>query len=50
MVFAMLGGDSRSVWLCRALRADGHTVRPYALERALPDCVTDADAAAAGAD
>ena len=34
MVFALLGGDDRSVRLCRLLRADGHTVRAFALERA----------------
>lgn len=50
MIFALMGGDDRFVRLCALLRADGHTVRPYALERALPDCVPDAAAALAGAD
>ena len=38
MNFALLGGDDRMVRLCALLRADGHWVRPFALERALPDC------------
>ena len=38
MNFALLGGDDRTVRLCALLRADGHRVRPFALERALPDC------------
>ena len=50
MIFAMLGGDARSVRLSRLLRADGHEVRAFALERALPDCAADADAAVRGAD
>ena len=49
MVFAVLGGDDRSLRLCRLLRADGHTVRVFAQERA-QTCVTDADAAVGGAD
>ena len=50
MTFALMGGDRRSVSLAGLLRADGHTVRPFALERALPDCAAAADTAAAGAD
>ena len=50
MIFAMLGGDDRCVRLCRLLRADGHAVRAFALEQALPDCVPDAAAAVEGAD
>jgi len=45
MKFALLGGDMRSVHLTLLLRADGHTVRHFALERALPDgeaCAFDA--------
>ena len=37
MVFAVLGGDDRMRRLCRLLTSDGHTVRPFALERALPE-------------
>ena len=50
MNFALMGGDDRIVRLCALLRADGHQVRPFALERALPDCAPDAAAALAGAD
>ena len=50
MNFALMGGDDRIVRLCGLLRADGHQVRPYALEQALPDCVPDAATALAGAD
>ena len=50
MVFGMLGGDKRSALLCHMLRADGHTVRPFALENALPDCASAPEEAAAGAD
>ena len=50
MVFAVLGGDDRSFRICRLLAADGHTVRAFALERALPDCCADARAAVEGAD
>lgn len=50
MNFALMGGDDRFLRLCRLLRTDGHTVRPFALERALPDCAPDAAAALAGAD
>ena len=50
MLFAVLGGDDRFARLCRLLRADGHIVRPFALERALSDCVSDARGAVAGAD
>ena len=32
MTFALMGGDRRSVSLAGLLRADGHTVRPFALE------------------
>lgn len=50
MRFALLGGDDRFVHLCALLRADGHAVRPFALERALPDCAGTAEAALADAD
>lgn len=50
MIFALMGGDDRILRLCALLRADGHQVRPFALERALPDCVPDATTALAGAD
>ena len=49
MNFAMLGGDDRSVRLCRLLRADGHAVRPYALEKELSDCAPTPAEALAGA-
>ena len=50
MIFSVLGGDDRSCRLCRLLRADGHTVRAFALERGLPDSLPDAAAAVGGAD
>lgn len=50
MIFAVLGGDDRSCRLCRLLAADGHTVRAFALERALPDCALTPADAVAGAD
>ena len=50
MRFALLGGDGRSVRLAGLLAADGHSVVPFALERALPDCAPSAADAAAGAD
>ena len=50
MRFALLGGDVRAVRLCALLRADGHEVRPFSLENALPDCVPRAEEAVAGAD
>ena len=50
MVFGMLGGDTRSTLLCHMLRADGHTVRPFALENALPGCAAAPEEAMAGAD
>lgn len=50
MIFAVLGGDDRAVRLCRLLRSDGHTVRPFALEKALPESLPCAAAAAEGAD
>ena len=49
MNFALLGGDDRSVRLAGLLREDGHTVRCFALERALP-CVECAAEAVEGAD
>ena len=49
MVFALMGGDARSVCLCTLLRADGHEVRPFALERELA-CAASAAEALAGAD
>lgn len=50
MRFALIGGDGRSVRLCRLLRDGGHEVRPFALEKALPGCADDAAEALAGAD
>ena len=50
MVFAVMGGDDRFLRLTRLLREDGHTVRTFALEAALPDCETSPEAAATGAD
>ena len=50
MRFALLGGDRRCLFLYELLRADGHEVVPFALERALPDCTPDAAAAVAGAE
>ena len=49
MVFALMGGDRRSICLCDLLRADGHTVQPFALERELV-CAGSAAEALAGAD
>ena len=50
MRFALLGGDRRCLYFYELLRADGHTVVPFALERALPDCAPDAAAAVAAAE
>ena len=50
MRFALLGGDGRAVRLCALLRADGHEVRPFSLENALPDCVPEAEEAVAWAE
>ena len=50
MIFALMGGDGRFVRLCALLRADGHTVCPFALEKALPDCAGSSGEAAEGAD
>jgi len=50
MNFAVLGGDGRSACLVGLLREDGHRVRHFALERALPDGAESAAAAVAGAD
>ena len=50
MRLALIGGDDRIVRLCRLLRADGHEVRPFALEKALPDCAATAAEALGGAD
>jgi len=50
MNFALLGGDDRSLRLYRLLRADGHGVKAFALELALPDCAACAGDALAGAD
>lgn len=36
--------------MCRLLSADGHEVRPFALEKALPDCAGSASEALKGAD
>ena len=49
MNIALLGGDERSVRLCRLLRADGHKVRPCALEHRLEDSLTDPREAISGA-
>ena len=32
MIFTLLGGDLRSVYLCRRLMKDGYTVQSYGLE------------------
>ena len=37
MIFALLGGDERSVRLAGQLQRDGHEVRSFALEKALPN-------------
>ncbi|MCD8390075.1 MAG: dipicolinate synthase [Oscillospiraceae bacterium] len=50
MNFALFGGDERSVRLCRLLRQDGHTVRPFALEQALPEGLARPEDALVGAD
>ncbi|MCM1150390.1 MAG: dipicolinate synthase, partial [Butyricicoccus sp.] len=50
MKFALTGGDGRFVRLCRLLRADGHEVRPFALEKELPDSTESAAEALDGAD
>ena len=50
MNFAIFGGDNRSLRLCALLRADGHGVTPFALERVMPDCVSDPAEALHGAD
>jgi len=50
MIFAILGGDDRSLYLMRTLRAAGHTLRPCALELALPDCPEDPAEALGGAE
>lgn len=50
MKFALTGGDGRFVRLCRLLRADGHEVRPFALEKELPDSAETAAEALDGAD
>ena len=50
MIFAVLGGDGRSVRLVHLLRADGHTVRHFGLERALTGGEADAEEALRGAD
>ena len=39
MIFTLLGGDLRSVYLCRRLMKDGYTVQSYGLELSdLPQC------------
>lgn len=50
MIFAILGGDDRSVRLARLLRVAGHIVRPFALDQALPNCFADAAEALRGAE
>ena len=42
MNFAIIGGDERMVRLSRLLGADGHAVRTFALEKALP-CTASAE-------
>lgn len=49
MNFAVFGGDDRIVRLCGLLRADGHFVRPYALEGKLP-CAASPEEALRSAD
>ncbi len=46
MNFAVFGGDERAVRLVRLLRRDGHTVEPFALERALRCAASPAEAMA----
>lgn len=50
MRFALIGGDGRSVRLCRLLRQDGHEVRPFALEKELDGCEPVTAQALRGAD
>ena len=50
MRFSLLGGDGRFARLAHLLRSDGHAVKPFALEQALPDCVPTAAEALRGAD
>ena len=50
MNFALLGGDERSLRLNALLQADGHCVKAFALEQALPHCTDCAEAALAAAD
>ena len=50
MRFAILGGDARALWLLRLLRADGHAVKHFALERALPDGEASPENALRGAE
>lgn len=50
MNFAVFGGDERFLRLCTLLRQDGHNVRTFALEQALPDCAADPETALRGAD
>lgn len=38
MIFAVVGGDMRQVWLARLLRDGGHTVRCAGLERGETEC------------
>ena len=49
MIFTVFGGDDRIVRLCGLFRADGRSVRPYALEGKLP-CAADPEEALCGAD
>ena len=50
MVFAVIGGDIRSVYLTRMLRDAGHEVRTFALEKALDGCGESVGDVCAGAD
>lgn len=49
MIFAILGGDTRSAHLMDLLRRDGHEVRAFALEKAVDGCTETAAAAVSGA-
>lgn len=50
MVFAVIGGDMRSVYLAEMLREAGHETRTFALEKAMSDCCGSAREASAGVD
>lgn len=50
MNFAVIGGDMRSVHLCRLLRKDGANVSTFALDQKLPDCPAEVEEAFLNAD